>query len=153
MTRFRQLAYGVTLLVAITGLLYAQHQRVQLAQTVADRAADRAAQAERASAERQSAINELTASLAEERAAQTQLRTQQARIHQQLAERQQTIKELTHENHQLRDWAGTRLPDVARRLRTRPAITGAADYQAWLSRSGAMHATGDQPAGERRPAE
>lgn len=153
MTRFRQLAFGVTLLVAITGLLFAQHQRIQLAQTAADRAADRAAQAELASAQRRITINELNASLAEERAAQTQLRSQQARIQQQLAERQQTIKELTHENQQLRAWAGIRLPDVARRLRTRPAITGAADYQAWLSSSGAMHAAGDQSAGKRRPAE
>lgn len=153
MTRSRQLAYGLIWIAACALLIFTQQQRVQLAQSAADRAADRANQAELASAQRQSIINELTASLAEERAAQTQLRTQQARIHQQLAERQQTIKELTHENHQLRDWAGTRLPDVARRLRTRPAITGAADYQAWLSRSGAMHATGDQPAGERRPAE
>ena len=151
MTRLRQLTYGALLLVAIAGLLFAQHQRVQLAQAATDRANDRAQQAEQESTRRQTVIDELGSALTDERQAQTELRTQQGQIRQQLAERQQTIKELTHENQQLRDWAATELPATARRLRTRPALTGAASYQAWLSGSGAMRATGDQSE-QQRPA-
>lgn len=153
MTRLRQLTYGALLLAAIAGLLITQHQRVQLAQAATDRATDRAEQAEQQSARRQAAIDELANELASERRAQSALRTQQSQIRQQLAERQQTIKDLTHENQQLRDWAATELPAAARRLRTRPAITGAADYQAWLSDSGAVHAAGDQPQRQRRTAD
>lgn len=153
MTRLRQLTYGVLLLIAIAGLLLTQHQRVQLAQAATDRATDRAAQAEQASAQRQAVIDELTSELAAERYAQQELRKQQGWIRQQLADRQQQIKELIHENRQLRDWSTTDLPATARRLRTRPAITGAADYQAWLSGGGAVRATGDQPPAERRPAD
>jgi len=153
MTRLRQLAYGVMLLAALAGLLYVQHQRVQLAQAATDRAVDRADRAEQDSARRQAVIDELDAALTAERHAQQELRKQQGWIRQQLADRQQQIKELIHENQQLRDWSTTDLPDVARRLRTRPAITGAADYQAWLSGGGAVRATGDQPPAERRPAD
>lgn len=153
MPRLRQLTYGALLLAAIAGLLITQHQRVQLAQAATDRATDRAEQAEQQSARRQAAIDELGNELASERRAQSALRTQQSQIRQQLAERQQTIKDLTHENEQLRDWAATELPATARRLRTRPAITGAASYQAWLSGSGALHAAGDQPQHQRRAAD
>lgn len=151
MTRLRQLTYGVLLLAAIAGLLFTQHQRVQLAQAATDRATDRAEQAEQQSARRQAAVDELGNELASERRAQSALRTQQSQIRQQLAERQQKIKDLTHENQQLRDWAATELPATARRLRTRPAITGAAGYQAWLSSSGAVHPAGDPPERQRRP--
>lgn len=153
MTRLRQLTYGALLLAAIAGLLITQHQRVQLAQAATDRATDRAEQAEQQSARRQAAIDELGNELTNERRAQSALRTQQSQIRQQLAERQQTIKDLTHENEQLRDWATTDLPATARRLRTRPAITSAASYQAWLSGSGAMRAAGDQPEQQRRAAD
>lgn len=153
MTYFRQLVVGTLLLAAVAGLIFSQHQRVELAEAATDRAVDRALQAEQASNRRQAVITELTTALVEERAAQAELRTQQGRIRQQLAERQQTIKDLTHENQQLRDWSGTELPDAARRLRARPAITGAADYQAWLSGGGAMRSAGDQPGTQRRAAD
>lgn len=153
MTRLRQLTYGALLLVAIAGLLFAQHQRVQLASAATARANDRAQQAEQESTRRQTVIDELDNALTDERQVQAELRTQQSQIRQQLAARQQTIKELTHENQQLRDWAATELPATARRLRTRPAITSAASYQAWLSGSGAMRAAGDQPDQQRRAAD
>lgn len=153
MTRLRQLVYGALLLTAIAGLLLTQHQRVQLAQAATDRANDRAQQAEQESTRRQAAIDELANALTDERQAQADLRAKQSQIRQQLAERQQTIKDLTNENQQLRDWAATELPATARRLRTRPAITGAADYQAWLSGSGALHAAGDQSQRQRRTAD
>lgn len=153
MTRLRQLTYGLIWLAACALLIFTQHQRVQLAQAATDRATDRAEQAEQQSAHRQDAIDELGNELANERRAQTQLRAQQSQIRQQLAERQQMIKELTYENQQLRDWAATDLPGTAQRLRNRPTITGAADYQAWLSRSDALHSARDQPGAERRPAD
>lgn len=153
MTRLRQLAYGVVLLAALAGLLYAQHQRLLLAKSATDRAVDRADRAEQDSARRQAIIDDLDAALTAERHAQQELRKQQGWIRQQLADRQQQIKELTHENQQLRDWSTTDLPATARRLRARPAITGAAGYQDWLSGSGALHIAGDQAAEERRPAD
>lgn len=153
MTRLRQLTYGVLLLAAIAGLLFTQHQRVQLAKAATDLATDRAGQAEQESRRRQTAIDELANELAAERHVQAALRSQQSQIRQQLAERQQKIKDLTHENQQLRDWAATELPATARRLRTRPAIAGAAGYQAWLSSSGAVHPAGDPPERQRRPAD
>lgn len=153
MTRLRQFGYGLALLIALAGLLWIQHQRAQLAQSAADRAGDRATQAEQASAERQAAINELTTALADERSAQTRLRSQQDQIRQQLAARQQQIKELQHENQQLRDWAGVALPAAAQRLRQRPVITGAAGYTAWLSGSSAVPAASHQPEKQRRDAD
>lgn len=153
MTHLRQLTYGVVLLIAIAGLMYTQHQRAQLAHAATDRANARAEQAEQDIARRQAAVDVLTSELAAERLAQAGLRTQQNQIRQQLADRQRMIEGLTHENQQLRDWATTDLPAAARRLRTRPAITGAADYQAWLSDSGAVQAAGDQPQHQRRAAD
>lgn len=153
MTRLRQLTYGLALLLAIAALFWIQYQRIQLAEAATERAADRARQAEQASAQRQSVITELTTALVDERSAQTQLRNQQAQIRQQLAARQQQIKELTHENQQLRDWARVDLPAAAQRLRQRPTITGAAGYTAWLSGSGAMPAAGHQPDHQRRAAD
>ena len=153
MSRLRQLTYGLVLLLAIAALLWIQHQRVQLAEAATDRAAARAAQAEQASVQRQSVITQLTTALAGERAAQISLRNQQGQIRQQLAARQQQIKELTHENQQLRNWARVHLPAAAQRLRQRPTITGAAGYTAWLSGSGAMPAAGHQPDHQRRAAD
>lgn len=153
MTRLRQLTYGLALLLAIAALFWIQQQRLQLAEAATERAADRARQAEQASVQRQAVITELTTALADERTAQTQLRKQQAKIRQQLTDREQQIKELTHENQQLRDWSGVALPAAAQRLRQRPSITGAAGYTTWLSGGGAVPTAGHQPDPQRRAAD
>lgn len=54
------------------------------------------------------------------------------------------LRELIHENAELRAWAGTRLPDAVIRLRERPAVTGTADYRQAL-----RDAQPVQPPGER----
>jgi hypothetical protein len=53
--------------------------------------------------------------------------------------RKQQIKELKRENAELREWAAAQLPAAARRLRQRPAITGADAYRDWLSGRNALH--------------
>ena len=90
-----------------------------------------------------SSATTLTATLAQERAAQTTLRTQTNALRTQLAARQRAIEELTRENQELRDWARQHLPAAARRLRERPALTGADAYRDWLSRRDAVRAAGD----------
>lgn len=81
--------------------------------------------------------------LANERAEQAQLQITTTELRTLLAERQQAIEELTRENQELRDWARQPLPDAARRLRERPALTGAAAYRDWLSGRNALHAASD----------
>lgn len=153
MTTLRQSLYGLALLAALAGLLYIQHQRVEIAQGATQLATERAQTAEQQSASRQQTINSLTAALNSERSAQQQLQQEQAGIRQQLRTSQQQIEELTRENEELRKWAGTELPDTARSLRTRPAITGAAAYRDWLSRRNALHPVTNAATGQRPPAE
>jgi len=153
MTTLRQSLYGLALLAALAGLLYMQHQRVQLAQSATQLATERAQTAEQQSAARQQTISELTSALATERTSQQHLQAQQSGIRHQLRTSQQQIEELTRENEELRSWFGTELPAVARSLRDRPALTGAADYQAWLSRRNALHTVGDEAPAQRRLAD
>ncbi len=86
---------------------------------------------------------ELKSTLERERDGQAQLLKIQGELRQGLATRQRTIEALKHENDQLRDWARQPLPAAARRLRERPALTGADAYRQWLSGSGAVRPAGD----------
>jgi LysB family phage lysis regulatory protein len=51
---------------------------------------------------------------------------------------QQQLEQLINENKQLRMWSDTDLPDVIKRLYTRPEIKGSEDYQNWLSSRNAL---------------
>jgi len=142
----RQALLGVALPAALGLLIWSQELRIsgankdtQLAEQDASRAKE---QAERNLAN----ANALRDTLQQERNAQTSLRAQQDQLRQGLAKRELTIEALKRENADLRKWADQPLPDAARRLRERPAFTGADAYRQWLSGRGAMHATGDQPA-------
>lgn len=73
---------------------------------------------------------------------QQQLAVQQTRLQQQLHQRQQTIRNLQHENALYKNWADTELPAVVKRLRQRPALTSARDYQQYLSDVNAVPAAG-----------
>lgn len=146
MSILRQALLGVALLAALGLLIWNQELRIsgankdtQLAEQDASRARE---QAERNLAN----ANALRDTLQLERNAQTSLRAQQDQLRQGLAKRELTIEALKRENADLRKWADQPLPDAARRLRERPALTGADAYRQWLSGRGAMHATGDQPA-------
>ncbi|AKV07185.1 peptidase [Pseudomonas fluorescens NCIMB 11764] len=143
MSTLRQALYGVALLAAIALLVWTQSQRIEVADKnaeLANQAADAAR--DRATRSEATAIH-LQASLQEERTAQIKLRSVQDQLRQGLATRQQTIEDLKRENADLRLWADQPLPDAARRLRERPAITGAAAYRDWVSGRGALHAVGD----------
>lgn len=146
MSTLRQALLGIALLAALGLLIWCQELRIsgankdtQLAEQDASRARE---QAERNLAN----ANALRDTLQQERNAQTTLRAQQDQLRQGLAKRELTIEALKRENADLRNWATQPLPDAARRLRERPAFTGADAYRQWLSGRGAVHATGDQPA-------
>lgn len=96
---------------------------------------------------------ELKSTLERERDGQAQLLKIQGELRQGLAIRQRTIEALKHENDQLRDWARQPLPDAARRLRERPALTGADAYRQWLSGGDPMRPTGDSAEGQRAPSQ
>lgn len=146
MSPLRQALYGIALLVALALLIWTQETRIDVAQGKTERAQDAAKTARDDADRNQATADTLTATLQQERDAQSSLRTQQDLLRQGLAKRERTIEELKRENAELRDWAAQPLPDAARRLRERPALTGAAAYRDWLSGRSALPTAGDQPA-------
>lgn len=149
MSTLRQALYGLALLGALALLIWVQETRIDVAEGKTERAQD-AAKTARDDADRNlKTANTLAGTLKQERENQGALRTQQDLLRQGLAKREQTIEELKRENSELRDWATQLLPDAARRLRERPAITGAAAYRDWLSGRGAVPPASDQPPQKR----
>ncbi|MFQ1903097.1 phage lysis regulatory protein LysB [Aeromonas veronii] len=86
-----------------------------------------------------SAIDTLTIELTAQATAAQQLQGQLDQLATAAATREQTIARLKRENAELKSWADRPLP-AAVGLLQRPAITGAADYQTHLSRSGPLPA-------------
>ncbi|WP_289138871.1 Rz-like lysis system protein LysB [uncultured Pseudomonas sp.] len=145
MSTLRQALYGIALLGALALLIWGQQQRINVAEGNTE-LAKAAAEAARADADRNlTTANTLTNTLKQERDAQSTLRTQQDQLRQGLAKRERTIEELKLENAELRTWATQPLPDVARRLRERPTLTGADAYRQWMSGRSAVPVAGDQP--------
>lgn len=145
MSTLRQALYGIALLGALALLIWGQQQRINVAEGNTE-LAKAAAETARADADRNlTTANTLTKTLKQERDAQSALRTQQDQLRQGLAKRERTIEELKRENAELRTWATQPLPDAARRLRERPALTGADAYRQWMSGRGAVPVAGDQP--------
>lgn len=146
MSTLRQALYGIALLGALALLIWGQEARIDVAEGETEQAKS-AAKTAREDADRNlQTANTLIATLKQEREAQSTLRVQQDQLRQGLAKREQTIEDLKRENAELRNWADQPLPDTARRLRERPALTGAAAYRDWLSGRGAVPTTSDQPA-------
>lgn len=145
MSTLRQALYGVALLGALALLIWGQEARIDVAEGKTD-LAKAAAKTARDDADRNlETAKTLTATLKQERDAQSLLRSQQDQLRQGLAKRERTIEVLKRENDEFRKWADQPLPDAARRLRERPALTGADAYRDWLSGRDAMRAAGDQP--------
>lgn len=145
MSPLRQALYAITLLGALALLIWSQEVRIDVAEGKTD-LANAAAKTARDDADRNlGTAKTLTATLKQERDVQSVLRSQQAQLRLGLAKRERTIKELKLENDELRKWADQPLPDAARRLRERPALTGAAAYRDWLSGRDAVRTAGDQP--------
>lgn len=145
MITLRQTMYGTALLGAMGLLIWIQETRIDVAEGKTEQAQN-AAKTARDDADRNlKTANTLTDILRQERDAQSNLRAQQDQLRLSLAKRERTIEELKLENDDLRKWADQPLPDAARRLRLRPAITGAAAYRDWLSGRGAVPTASDQP--------
>lgn len=88
---------------------------------------------------------ELQAILNIERNLQIDLQQSQELLSSQLTHSKIMIERLKRENQELSDWAANQLPTVVKRLRERPAITGAADYQNWLSSRNSLHPERNEP--------
>ncbi|NMZ15912.1 LysB family phage lysis regulatory protein [Pseudomonas rhodesiae] len=145
MSTLRQALYGIALLGALALLIWGQQQRINTAESQTDLAKSAAKKAREDADRNLATANTLTATLKQERENQSALRAQQDQLRQALAKRARTIEELKRENDELRDWAAQPLPDAARRLRERPALTSAAAYRDWLSGRGAVPVAGDKP--------
>ncbi|MCD9118345.1 Rz-like lysis system protein LysB [Pseudomonas bijieensis] len=143
MSTLRQALYGFALLASIALLVWGQSQRIEVAEQKTGRAQDAAEAALARATRSEETAARLQTSLQEERTAQAKLRSAQDQLRQGLAARQRMIEDLKRENAELRLWADQPLPDAARRMRERPAITGAAAYRDWMSGRGALHPVGD----------
>lgn len=140
MSTLRQALYGVVLLGALALLLWGYHQRDLAADATLALANQQTQDAETRNERLANIVTALYANLRTEREAQTNLRTTQDQLRLGLATRQRLIEDLKRENEELRAWAAQPLPDDARRLRQRPALTGADAYRDWLSGRGAVPA-------------
>lgn len=94
---------------------------------------DKAVEAERREKLKDGAIDTLNSELDAQATAAAKLQHQLGDLTITAATRADTIKRLKRENAELKEWADRPLPDPVVRLLQRPAITGAADYQAHLS--------------------
>ncbi|WP_224432171.1 Rz-like lysis system protein LysB [Aeromonas rivuli] len=94
---------------------------------------DKALEADRREKLKDGAIDTLTDELTAQAEAAAKLQHQLGDLTITAATRADTIKRLKRENAELRTWADSPLPDPVIRLLQRPALTGAADYQAHLS--------------------
>jgi len=143
MNSLSQTLYWLALLGALALFIWGQQQRFTVAKQ-ATALAQTDAKTARAEATRNlTTATTLRNTLNQERQAQSQLRSLHDQLRQGLARREQQIEVLKRENTVLRDWAAQPLPDVARRLRERPALTGADAYRQWLSGSGAVPTASD----------
>lgn len=106
---------------------------------------DKAKEAERREKLKDTAITTLTGELTAQAETAAQLQSQLGELSMTAATRADTIKRLKRENAELRSWADSPLPDPVIRLLKRPALTGAADYQAHLSGPDTLPAATGQP--------
>lgn len=117
-----------------------QAQRIDAANARADLAAERLQAAQQRNARQAATITRLTGELATQRLDQLALQQTLSDLRQGHATDQLKKKERRREDPTHATWAAQPLPDAARRLHQRPAITGAAGYRQWLSGRDALHA-------------
>ena len=106
---------------------------------------DKAVEAEQREKTKDGAIDTLTGELDAQATAAATLQRQLGDLTITAATRADTIKRLKRENAELQAWADRPLPDPVIRLLQRPALTGAADYQAHLSGPDPLPAATGQP--------
>lgn len=126
----------VSLLVAVNF----QAQRIDAANARADFANERLNTAQQRNARQATTITRLTGEVATQRLDQLALQQTLSDLRQAHATDQFKKKERRREDPTHATWAAQPLPDAARRLHQRPAITGAAGYRQWLSSRDALHA-------------
>lgn len=145
MTIARQLIYGLALVAALCLLIWTQQQRIATATARADLATERQQKAEQRNERQAATIVRLGGEVAAQRADQRSLQQTTSDLHQAHATDQLKKKERQRHDPSLQSWADQPLPDAARRLHQRPAITGAAGYRQWLSGRDALHAQPGSP--------
>ncbi|MDH1586999.1 Rz-like lysis system protein LysB [Stutzerimonas stutzeri] len=145
MTTARQLTYGLALVAALCLLIWIQQQRIDTAQAQADLASERLQTAHQRNTRQAATITRLTGEVATQRLDQLALQQTLSNLRQAHATDQLKKKERRREDPTHATWAAQPLPDAARRLHQRPAITGAAGYRQWLSDRDALHAGPSRP--------
>lgn len=139
MITLRQGLYSAALLGALALLLWGSYQRIEVEQGRTDLVQEKLDTVNARVERDATTITTLRTNLADERQAQTKLQQLGQDLRRELDVRKQQIKELKRENAELREWAAAQLPVAARRLRQRPAITGADAYRDWLSGRNTLH--------------
>ena len=144
MSILRQILLGLALIGALGLIVWGQQQRLDAARHAFDVVQKEVKSAREDAARHQTTARTFRKLLQQERLTQHRLRRLNDDLRQGLAVRTQQIEVLKRENTALRDWAAQPLPDLARRLRERPALTGADAYRQWLSGRGAMPTASDR---------
>lgn len=94
-------------------------------------------------------ITELTAAAEKNQQAQALLSKQLQQVTASNGKFQAQLQGLKHELQSVRDWANTELPTAIKQLQQRPAITGSAEYRAWLSTRYPVPTAAQQPNEQR----
>lgn len=140
MTVLRPWMQSMLLIITLALAVWIQQRRIDTAQAQADLATERLQTAQQRNARQAATITRLTSEVAAQRLDQLALQQTIADLHQAHATDQLKKKERRREAPTHATWAAQPLPDAARRLHQRPAITGAAGYRQWLSSRDALHA-------------
>ncbi|MCP1651796.1 LysB family phage lysis regulatory protein [Pseudomonas nitroreducens] len=152
MSTLRQALYSLALLGSLSLLLWGTYQKSQTEQARAALAEDKLQTAQERNDRQAATITRIGAELAQQRAAQEDLQTTLDDLRQARAADHIEKQELKRHDTTLQAWADQPLPDAARRLHQRPAITGADGYRQWLSGRHALQPAAG-PATEQRRAE
>lgn len=150
MSTLRQVLYGLALLGSLSLLLWGTYQKSQAELARAERAEDKLQAAQERNDRQAATITRIGAELAQQRAAQEGLQATLDDLRQTRAVDQIEKQELKRHDPTLQAWADLPLPDAARRLHQRPAITGADGYRQWLSGRHALQPAAGAAAEQRR---
>lgn len=150
MSTLRQGLYGLALLGSLSLLLWGGYQKIEAEQARAARAEDKLQTAQERNERQAATITRIGGELAQQRTAQEGLQTQLDELRQARAADYIDKQELKRHDPTLQAWADQPLPDAARRLHQRPAITGADGYRQWLSSRHALQPAAGAAAEQRR---
>ncbi len=121
----------VLVLSALCGVIYYQYQEHNA--LVAEKA-----KVESVAEQRKLTIATMAANAQTQAATLKQLAAKQRDLQTQHNQREQLIRGLQRENQQYKNWATTELPNLVKRLRQRPALTGSSEYREWLSHTNTL---------------